>query len=1111
MARPAHDPRDLDSFVEAYESAQVRDGRANLADFLPDRDDTCFLPVLCELVRVELEYSWERGCPRRLEDYRAEYPELFRDAELVRKVAFEERRLREQAGEPPLPEDLHRPHMGTPADASRPAESDMEQAATAYRLFRRDPAGRDAEAPAATLGQSRAAEEYETLFRDLHDSDPRLAYRLARVVTEMPEVGSEFLGFRLTRELGRGAFGRVFLARQGGLADRPVALKISTELFDESRALAQLQHTNVVPIYSIHRSGPFQAVCMPYFGSTTLADVLRDLRSHETLPDSGKGLISTLDAQRPPGAGDLATVRDSRDPDGSAPRDHGPALAPRSTALLEMLQELGYVQAVLWMAARLADGLAHAHERGIVHRDLKPANILFTDEGQPMLLDFNLAADTKLRSSATAALVGGTLPYMAPEHLGALRGAPATVDGRSDLYSLGVILFELLTGRHPFPIRRGSTDELIPRMIADRQGPPPPLRPWNRAITPAVESIVRRCLEPDPGRRYRGARQLQEDLQRQLDSLPLKHSPEPSVAERASKWVRRHPRLISSSAIGVVAALALAATSAGFLARQQHYDRLAAESAFRATLRDSGQARALLYNPEPSPTRRAAGAALCAQALARYGLPEAAATWTSARLVRSLPAPERDELRRHVGDLLMLRADTLASREPGRQDGRRAEAIRHALALNERAESSYPPGEVPGALWRQRGALARLLGDEALARSADDRAARSLPRSPRDWTLLLVLDGSDRAALRDAQPALLTACRQAPQDYVNWVFLGLYEASRSRWREAANFFGLAIALRPKAPDPYVLRGQMALREQDYTPALADFDEAIRLDPGRADAYINRALARQGLQDPKGALADLAQALRLRPASIEAYINRAVVRLERRDPSGAIDDLTKALGLGSSLTRLYFLRARAHALAGDPEGARRDREEGLRHLPTDEESWVARGMARFAPDPKGALADFEEALKINPQYRAALQDKASVLSEKLGRTEEAVAVLDRVVELDPDYIPSRIGRGVLLARLGRRQAALSDAEESLRRDPKGADTIYRAACIYALTSRLNPADLPLAIRHLATALGMDPAWHPIARIDPDIDPIRQQPAFLDLAQAFGIVKASDRKP
>src|SRR5207245_6301118 len=109
------------------------------------------------------------------------------------------------------------------------------------------------------------------------------------------------------------------------------------------------------------------------------------------------------------------------------------------------LEGMSYVHAVLWIGARLADGLAHAHERGILHRDLKPANVLLTDEGQPMLLDFNLAADAQHCANAAAAAVGGTLPYMAPEHLKAFRGCKQPLDACSYLSSLRVTLHALLT------------------------------------------------------------------------------------------------------------------------------------------------------------------------------------------------------------------------------------------------------------------------------------------------------------------------------------------------------------------------------------------------------------------------------------------------------------------------------------------------------------------------------------------------------------------------------------------------------------------------------------------------------------------------------------------
>lgn len=162
---------------------------------------------------------------------------------------------------------------------------------------------------------------------------------------------------------------------------------------------------------------------------------------------------------------------------------------------------LSYVDAVLEMAEHLTNALGHAHERGIVHGDLKPANILLSDEGRPMLLDFNLSQDTRLRASAPAAYIGGTLPYMAPEELEAFRAGQPRTDARSDLYALGLILYERLAGRYPFPLRTGPVSALLPPMIADRRGAPPPLRTWNPAVSPAVEAIVRRCLEPDPARR----------------------------------------------------------------------------------------------------------------------------------------------------------------------------------------------------------------------------------------------------------------------------------------------------------------------------------------------------------------------------------------------------------------------------------------------------------------------------------------------------------------------------------------------------------------------------------------------------------------------------------
>lgn len=199
---------------------------------------------------------------------------------------------------------------------------------------------------------------------------------------------------------------------------------------------------------------------------------------------------------------------------------------------------MGYVDALVSIVTEAVKGLAHAHERGIIHRDLKPANILISDDGEPVILDFNLAID---QHDPATQVVGGTLPYIAPQQLEAFdeKTPPHASD---DVFSVGVILYELLSGKIPFA--SPQTDQMIDldRLVSDRMKRPVAIRDLNRRVSPGLEAIVDRCIAPHRSSRYADATELLEDLERHRANRPLRLAPNTSVRERFNKWTLRHGR-----------------------------------------------------------------------------------------------------------------------------------------------------------------------------------------------------------------------------------------------------------------------------------------------------------------------------------------------------------------------------------------------------------------------------------------------------------------------------------------------------------------------------------------------------------------------------------------
>jgi tRNA A-37 threonylcarbamoyl transferase component Bud32/tetratricopeptide (TPR) repeat protein len=338
--------------------------------------------------------------------------------------------------------------------------------------------------------------------------------------------------FELIERLGIGGFGSVWKARDKEL-DRTVAIKLPRQalssdeqekFFREARAAAQLRHPNIVSVHEVGRDGDSVYIVSDFVRGVTLGDWLT-----------------------------------------------GQQLTSREAAAL---------------CAKIADALHHAHEQGVVHRDLKPANIMIDGNGEPHLMDFGLAR--REVGEVTVTMDGhviGTPAYMSPEQA---EGKAHGADRRSDVYSLGVILFQLLTGELPF---RGNARMIMHQVIHDE---PPSPRKLNSSVPRDLETITLRCIEKDPGRRYQSAKKFSDEIGRFLDGDPI-HSRPISRVERGWRWTRRN-RLVASLGAGFFLALVIGITVSTVMAVRASQNALRANENARlvAEQRDLAQKNLLL-------------------------------------------------------------------------------------------------------------------------------------------------------------------------------------------------------------------------------------------------------------------------------------------------------------------------------------------------------------------------------------------------------------------------------------------------------------------------------------------------------------------------------------
>ncbi|MCC6669418.1 MAG: protein kinase [Planctomycetes bacterium] len=748
---------------------------------------------------------------------------------------------------------------------------------------------------------------------------PDLAARLRRRFATMREHGllptedetgagagmalPERLGeFRLLRRLGGGGMGVVYLAHQEGLR-RDVAIKLirpelaffenSTDRFRrEAEHLARLRHPGIVPVHTVGEAGGVPYLVMEHVDGISLADLIDAQRSRR--PQS-------LRAQ------DLEAA--------FAARAGGTGQAPSGLAALGR----SWCEIASRIALQAAQALDHAHGQGVVHRDVKPSNIMLARDGRVLLLDFGLAlAEGASRITRTGAHLG-SLPYSAPEQV---QGGGRAVDRRSDVFSLGVVLYELLALAQPFA--GATTQETAQRILT---GEPPDLRRRNPGVGPDLVAIVAKALEKDPRRRYPDMGALAADLEALLEFRPVQARRQTRWV-RLVRWVRREPLRAALAGVLLVGVPGVAVLAGFLLANRGTYEAGAARLREETLERHLGRGFLELGGPDADRARAEFESALALRpddADARLGLELAALRARAGGAGRipgmagleSLPDPAGDSPQ------ALFRRALVALWASGRDDAeapRRARALLsdailrtpHARALHyfqlaeaaarcgERGEiervcaaieSLWPDSAVA---WASAGS-AWLACDAARAETALRRAlaiTHDLVRAQGDLATSLLLQG--RAG--EAEAAFVRALELAPRNAIARMNLGTLLLQQGRAADAVAHLRRAVADSPALPGAHYNLGVALAGVGERGAALAAFERTVELAPDYQPAWQNVAelLLQAGRHQDVAARMRTALTHIPRWAHGHAYLARALQELG--DPRAALEPLRRYVEL-----------------------------------------------------------------------------------------------------------------------------------------------------------------------------------------------------------------------
>jgi hypothetical protein len=648
-------------------------------------------------------------------------------------------------------------------------------------------------------------------------------------------------GYEIIRELGRGGKGVVYQARQTKLG-RVVALKMIlsgahaspddlARFKTEAEASARLQHPNIVQIHEVGEHGG-----LPYF----------------SLEFCGGGSLEK--------------------------KLNGTPLPPREAAAL---------------VETLAGAMQAAHDKGVIHRDLKPANVLMTEDGTPKVTDFGLAKKLDEAGQTGSSVIMGTPSYMAPEQAGYKPDAQARRIGpAADVYALGAILYECLTGRPPF--KAATVLDTILQVVSDEPVPPTQLQ----SKTPRdLETVCLKCLRKDPARRYASAAALADDLARFLKGEPIRARPVGAL-ERATKWARRRPAaaaLLAVSAFAGLTVVGVVGTAAALV-----YDKNRELSEANVQLTDErNRARTA---EEDALTQKADAIAAkddLANTLARSVLRPLALQGN-----QPLIDPEWDALwelatNRHQGRV-GYRFVEVASRSPvgSRQlRDRAALALSAAVGLDEerraevekllmaRLDDPALPDEQKTDL-----ALAAAMWD-GLSGPAAGRTARRLTRAMKDTkdsnALRWLADGlsalAGRLEPRDAAPVAL-ALAQAIKDNQN-------DSEAFGWQFSA-LSALAARLEPSDAGPVAAALAQAIKDTKNPYTLQVLASGLSVLAGRLEARDAAAVTAPAAAALAQAIKDNKDGFALQ--GLASGLSMLAVRLESKDAAPAATALAQAM-------------------------------------------------------------------------------------------------------------------------------------------------------------------------------------------------------------------------